>query len=263
MESKYWFFGGSTTWGTGVNDELTYPSLFAKNTNHYVTNFGESGYIARQSLAYMINYITQNNLKNISDTHVVFYDGVNDVSHRCRSEIKGIATSREKQIQNSLSVQERFNFSKTFEQLIDFFSLIQIKLFKKEYKKNNSHNYYNCSNNNQRAYEIAETLVNTWEIASDYVISKGGKFTAILQPVSFYGKAQFDYLNLNNENDLNLASQYNKVYPLIINIAKKRNFNFVDLTSTYDGCSVCYIDFGHVGPQGHEILVKKLLKILN
>lgn len=27
---EYWFFGGSTTWGTGVNDENTYPSVFAK-----------------------------------------------------------------------------------------------------------------------------------------------------------------------------------------------------------------------------------------
>ena len=27
---EYLFFGGSTTWGTGVNDENTYPSIFAK-----------------------------------------------------------------------------------------------------------------------------------------------------------------------------------------------------------------------------------------
>jgi len=30
---KFWFFGGSTTWGTGVSDNLTYPSIFAKQNN--------------------------------------------------------------------------------------------------------------------------------------------------------------------------------------------------------------------------------------
>ena len=29
-EIEYLFFGGSTTWGTGVNDINTYPSIFAK-----------------------------------------------------------------------------------------------------------------------------------------------------------------------------------------------------------------------------------------
>ena len=28
-----WFFGGSTMWGTGVNDENTLPSLVAKETD--------------------------------------------------------------------------------------------------------------------------------------------------------------------------------------------------------------------------------------
>ena len=30
-DEEYWFFGGSTTWGVGVNDKNTYPSLVAKN----------------------------------------------------------------------------------------------------------------------------------------------------------------------------------------------------------------------------------------
>ena len=42
--SQAWFFGGSTTWGTGLNDEYTYPSMFAIKTGYHVTNFGETGY---------------------------------------------------------------------------------------------------------------------------------------------------------------------------------------------------------------------------
>ena len=35
---NYYFFGGSTTWGTGVDDANTYPSLFSKRTNSEVLN---------------------------------------------------------------------------------------------------------------------------------------------------------------------------------------------------------------------------------
>ena len=45
-KEKVFFYGGSTTWGTGVLDSLTIPSLFNKfsNFNYNVTNYGESGY---------------------------------------------------------------------------------------------------------------------------------------------------------------------------------------------------------------------------
>ena len=47
-------------------------------------------------------------------------------------------------------------------------------------------------------------------------------------------------------------------YPLIIELATASNLNFLDLTGVYDGCGECYIDFSHVGPQGHQILVSSL-----
>ena len=100
--SEFWFFGGSTTWGTGVNDDYTYPSLFAQSTSYKAINFGESGYISRQSLAYLNNYIISNDIVDMSDINVVFYDGVNEVLHRCRTEINQLGTGRESQIQNAL-----------------------------------------------------------------------------------------------------------------------------------------------------------------
>ena len=57
------------------------------------TNFGESGYVARQSLAYLQNLY----VLGFSDKKsIVFYDGVNDVQVRCRSEpIRSLSTERE------------------------------------------------------------------------------------------------------------------------------------------------------------------------
>jgi hypothetical protein len=127
----------------------------------------------------------------------------------------------------------------------------------------NAEAMYDCASDPARALEVAQTLVDTWDIAEEMVTGRGGKFTAVLQPVAHYGNANFSYLNLTAPTDLALAAQYKAVYPLIIEIAKERNLDFSDFTSIYDGCSECYTDFCHVGPQAHRILVTHLSEILN
>ena len=83
-------------------------------------------------------------------------------------------------------------------------------------------------------------------------------FLAILQPVAHFGNANTDYLDLNNSNNIALVKQYEVVYPLIFEEARKAAIDFVDLTAVYDGCDDCYIDFCHVGPQAHHKLANAL-----
>lgn len=262
--NEYLFFGGSTTWGTGVNDHNTYPSIFAERLNTRVTNYGESGYIARQSLSLLTNYLVDNSLTDLSGQHIVFYDGVNDVANRCRREISGLGTGREQQIQSMLSTKsnEKYSFAKLFEQLTQFLQAVTRKLGMVEASSNASENY-NCSSDPSRAEEIARTLVETWQVASDLVTNRGGEFTAILQPVAFIGSADIEYLKLNSANHTALSMQYQAVYPLIRQFAADANIDFVDLTTAYDGCNNCYIDFCHVGPQAHQILVDNLVNSIN
>ena len=259
----YYFFGGSTTWGSGVNDANTYPSLFAERLKTRVHNFGETGYIARQSLAYLNNFLIVNSINNMSGSHVVFYDGVNDVIHRCRSEINDLGTVREKQIQKKLSLKKfnlnpAYSFSKLFEQLKDFLQAAIQKINKKNTQKLVKQ-FYNCSSNPDRAEEIARTLVETWQTASDLVTKRGGNFTAILQPVAFIGDPDINYLGLTSDKDLAMGVQYKAVYPLIRHFAKAKNIDFVDLSLVYDKCDNCYIDYCHASPQGHKILVENLV----
>lgn len=263
-EDDYLFFGGSTTWGVGVNDENTYPSIFAERLNTHVTNFGESSYIARQSLGLLTNFLVDNSLSNLSGKHIIFYDGVNDVAERCRSEIRGLSTSREQQIQSiiSLNRNKRYSFGKTFEQLTELLhaAFRRLGLVNELSIANET---YICSTDSKRAKEIAKTLVETWKVASDLVTQRGGKFTAILQPLAFIGSPKIDYLELTSANDIALRMQYETVYPLIRQIAASANIHFIDLTSVYDNCEDCYIDFCHVGPQAHQLLVERLLKSIN
>lgn len=255
----YSFFGGSTTWGTGVNDENTYPSIFAERLDTRVTNFGEAGYIARQSLALLINDVVNNSSSDLSGQHIIFYDGVNDVAHRCRSEISGLGTGRERQIQSmTQSGYEKFSFAKLFEQSSQFLQAVTQRLGIVDAQLVASANY-SCSADPRRAEEVARTLVDTWQVASDLVAKRGGEFTAILQPVAYVGSAQVDYLDLTSVGDAELRMQYEAVYPLIRQFASASDLDYVDLSSAFDNCANCYIDFCHVGPQAHQILVDDLV----
>jgi len=79
---EVFIFGGSTTFGTGVNDDETIPSYLSKLLNendesiHYnVTNFGTSAFILDQDLNLFLNQ-----LKNGIIPHtVIFYGGFNDI----------------------------------------------------------------------------------------------------------------------------------------------------------------------------------------
>ena len=261
---KVFFFGGSTIWGTGVNDENTIPSIYSKMTTNNVFNFGETAYLSRQSLAYLNNIIINNSLSDMSNIKIFFYDGVNDVLNKCRSENDGLGSDQEKSIQEKTKKKTQlFSFNKTFAQLQNFINKILQKFIISNTAVKVSNNLYNCSSDKKKALKVAKSLVDTWEVVSDLVENRGGKFTAILQPVAFYGNPSVNYLELTNGINKSLAEQYKAVYPLIIQLASERNFNFIDLTDAYDDCENCYIDFCHVSPQGHKILVSKLIKSIN
>jgi lysophospholipase L1-like esterase len=260
FKTQVWFFGGSTTWGTGVTDEYTYPSLFARTSGLHVKNFGESGYIARQSAAFLINRLISENL-DLKNVHVVFYDGVNDVEALCRKENKDFGTTRQGEIRRLLDRKESpFSFSRTFSQLQDF-----IAASKRKFLYGGSEHadlWYTCASDERKALQVAQRLVETWQVVSALVEGAGGKFTAILQPVAFYGEPKVNYLAFDKTIETGLSEQFAAVFPEIVKLANSEDIDFLDLTYIYDDCSNCYIDYCHVGPLGHEILVETLFSEL-
>ncbi len=257
IKEVFWFFGGSTTWGTGVNDFNTFPSIFSRLNSASSMNFGESGYVARQSLAYLQNlYILGSNDKK----KIVFYDGVNDVQVRCRSELgKSFSSERELEIRTVMRDRDKkWGFSRTFSQLLDF-----TKLFvRKTNLKINNDQFFDCDKNADKANFIAKTLVSTWKQAQNLANSNGDGFEALLQPVALFGNPDVSYLDFKDNYTEALRRQYETVYPLIVKYALEQRLNFTDLSSLFDGCNNCYIDFCHVGPQAHEKLVLRLKTIL-
>lgn len=71
-----WLFGGSTVWGTGVDDAHTLASALAGVGAIQVGNFGESGYVSAQSQLSFLSALRCN--AGLPDA-AIFIDGVNDV----------------------------------------------------------------------------------------------------------------------------------------------------------------------------------------
>lgn len=260
-ENEVWFFGGSTTWGTGANDNGTYPSIFARKTNASVMNFGESGYIARQSFALLSNQYITRPVSSVKRT-IVFYDGVNDVAARCRSEINGLGTSQETHIRNILrqADKEWWSFYRTFEQLQN----LLVAISKTVTDDNNLvvNEFYNCDTDLAKARFIAGSLVSTWEQAQNLAAANGDKFLAILQPIAFFGKPNVEHLILDDDRWVEMSRQYHVVYPLIIEAAEERGINFLDLIDAYDSKEALYIDAFHVSPNAYDILVPRIVTAL-
>ena len=270
QHKKFLFFGGSTTFGSGVNDENTYPSIFSNKVKLKAVNHGVSGYSSRQSLIALNNQYITNERINLSKNFVVFYDGVNDVVHRCRNDTIGMSTQRENQIKN-LFWNKKYHFERTFSQLIDFTNAFVKRITKLMCKKKiNVDKLYICDNNEFRAKEIASSLVKTWKVAFNIALANDDNFVAILQPVAFTGTSKVNHLNLNSDINKEIGKQYKILYPLIKEYAKISKLPFIDLTNALNVNDYVYIDFSHLSPLGNELVansiienIQKLSKFIN
>ena len=239
-------------WGTGVTDDLTIPSLFSNKFNVSSKNYGESAYVSRQSLVLMINEYITGGISNGKNT-IVYYDGVNDVQNYCRSEIVGMATSYQSTFQGLMENSHNM-FKYIYSPLID--------LINKFIQKGSSYDdLYDCENNIEKAKKVAGYIVNTWKKASLIASGNNDEFVAILQPVAHISNPKINhikkFLALGRQQEL--KKQYEAVYPFIRALVKKeKNIHFLDFSNIYDGKDNIYIDFCHVSPQGHMLVIDEI-----
>ena len=274
LNKSYWFFGGSTMWGNGVSDINTIPSHFYKISGKSVYNFGEGGWGSRQSLNQLISIISH---KQLPQT-VVFYDGVNDVQHQCRTEIVDLPShSYQTLIRSSLKIRK--SISSKFSALIS--QLMQKSIFL-PYKKvlNKVLNidtdpintgYYNCVGNPERAKSIAKNLVENWYSA--YALSKiySFKFLAVLQPTIYTSMHDYSYFSESDKKKTNLLKdEYNYVYPYIYEFAKEKClFDKTFCDSFVDGrqwlkesVQPIFFDFNHLNSNGNKLVARKIYDLL-
>jgi lysophospholipase L1-like esterase len=249
------FFGGSTTWGTGADDDRTIPSEFVKLNPEYVGhNFGETGYVAHQGL----NVFLERYFQGFRPDVVVFYDGVNDVWQKCRSELGPYSHSREYKIRTALREAGSGSGESFWLTVLPIRNFVEktIRVFGNEKRSETS--YYDCHKNPEKAKQIARVLLSDWLIVKNLVESYGGTFVPILQPVIYFSDTRKDHLELSEV----LEWQYETLYPLIVDMMD-REFpelaaNFMDLRGALDRDEYFYIDWCHLSPNGNQVVAARI-----
>lgn len=247
--SLVYFFGGSTMWGAGSDDANTIPAIFNGNTGKRALNFGESGWVAHQSLNQLIKLYSEGH----RPTDVVFYDGVNEVAHKCRFENDFWSDARETRIRQALRNHGPTGFWYYMQPVL--FMARDIRGLFDKLQPGRRPNFYDCDTNSAKADLIAEQLITDWKIAAMLVESYGGRFHGYLQPVSYFSKTRLD--QLDGDQKLELRNQYEAVYPIIRAKMAKSNLG-TDITSLFDRDEYIFIDFCHVSPNGNAIIAERM-----
>ena len=248
------FFGGSSTWGKGTDDEGTLPARFnALYPDYKVHNHGESGFYSRPELARLVNLINQGEEMDL----VIFYDGGNDTGSLCRTDLALNGSTRAGKIRRRVHPPSELGVS-LYGALLE---VINGK-FMKVNLLNTTESGYRCDDDPEYTQRIAQTMVNNWKIAHATADVAGADFVAVLQPAANVGSPRTDHLELKEQSG---PSARARVYDHVRRIvAKDPEIDWVyDLSDAYDGDEYIFIDGIHATENGHVIMAKRLQEIVD
>jgi lysophospholipase L1-like esterase len=255
------FFGGSTMWGTGVDDAHTIPALLQRLFPHAaVVNYGQSAFVSAQDRAALLKRITLGAPVGTA----VFYDGINDVLHLCQAGIpldghaftyfleQAVRLYRDQQLGDSEPA-----WTATVGNLV---RLAQ-RLTGAEVRQAAELNEVKASRCSDSAAvdAIADILWRNWLSSKLLVEASGGRFVAILQPVSSVGKPRREYLPPQPEWDLRYSQAYDRIRSHIK--AEGEGWAY-DFSLAFDGDEALYIDPFHVSARGNAIIAARMAEIL-
>ena len=256
---EIWMFGGSTVFGTGADDSNTIPSLLAEYLNSNVVNFGQDGYVGRQSVIRLIREYNTGNSGSVRGRTVVFYDGINDVNVKCRYENHDLVTDRQSQIRSAVGnnrAAEDYSFVTIFRPAQVLIRRI-IQRIPWGIDAHDVNVLFACDTDGRRAEQVAGTLVGDWRTARAIAESNGDRFVAILQPVSYLSDTRTDHL-IDDRLDGERAKQFAIVYPLIRRDAIASGIEFYDLSDALNIDDYLFIDHSHLSPNGNEYIAREL-----
>jgi hypothetical protein len=254
------FFGGSTMWGSGSDDEHTIPSAFAKAHPQYrAINLSETAHTGHQNL----NALVQVLAGGLEPDVVVFYNGSSEIN-KCRAGLSAFSTTDEPEVRQLLE-RERQGFS-SIEGLWSIFypahAFSQRLRRSLEARLHGGLERHDCVTDAGKAEAIARTLLWDWLTAKRLVEGYGGRFIAALQPVAYFSQTRVDHIHL----DEHLREQYRAVYAnydrLIREFPALRD-NFLDLRGAFDRDEYIYIDSDHAGPNGNALIAAAIGEFLS
>jgi hypothetical protein len=244
------FYGGSTMFGKGAEDDATIPALFDQQTTGWrVRNYGQTGYTTRQMLEVLENQLATRELPEA----VVFYDGYNHIWTHCNYAVTRSLSGHMAEPQLRRALAEKPPWGYAFDEIVT--PLVR-RVRRVLGSDRQGKDEWACDRDPARAEQVAETLVRNWELARLLVERWGGRFHAFLQPVAYVGSPRLDHLEIDHAGE---GAQFRAVYPLIRAKLAERGASWAsDLSAAFDGDAYLYIDDCHVSPAGNEIIARAM-----
>lgn len=251
------FFGGSTVWGTGVDDDGTIPARFDAITEGYrVTNHGERGYTTMQNLIDLVTLINTGRAPEV----VVFYEGFNDIWVHCDRAVTHRLNShmQTRRFQSALdrTAEENYLYNTLIAPVVAF--MVRVT------NRDEAPHRPACSDDPAHARAVAEMFLRTLETAQAAVAASGGRFHAFLQPNAFVGSPRTDHLDLDGQRHESQRAQFEAVYPLIRERMRARGHDWLtDLSDALDGDAYLLIDHTHVTARGNALIAGRIREALD
>jgi hypothetical protein len=256
------FFGGSTMWGTGVDDAHTIPALTqAAWPSIHAVNHGQSAFVSLQSVAALTRVIA---LGEPLGT-VVFYDGVNDVFHLCQgaASLDGHAYERffHRAFELYREEQRGITHSAWTASVGNLVALV-VRLSGRYVRRTSDIAEIppaRCRQDPTVLDAIVDVLWRNWSSAKALTEANHGRFIAILQPVSCFGHPERSYLPSTPEWDRWYTLAYERLKKRIA--TEGRGWAY-DMTDVFDRQGPVYIDFAHVTARGNAAIVARIVAVI-
>lgn len=256
-----YFFGGSTTWGTGARDNYTIPSLVSKylfenNINAEVTNYGETGFQNTQETIFLML-----ELRKETPDIVIFYDGVNDVYSAYQNKMAGVPqhgavlACKNKYINYAVTMYTGHSY------FWQCFTYLKNKVIGTRDKS--VHATDNAIENKE---ELAEEVIDVYShnIKMIHALEKEYGFKAYFfwQPCLYTKK----HLSETEENLTEQQLEISQLYNLGVNhshLKLNEDTSFIDISNIFDNHNeTVFIDWCHLGENGNEIVANKIGKTI-
>lgn len=258
---KIYFFGGSTTWGTGARDNYTIPSLLSKylfnnDINAEVINYGETGFQNTQEIIFLMLELQ----KDTPDV-VIFYDGVNDMYSAYQHKNAGVPQHGAALACNNKCINYAVTMYTEYSYFWMCFTYLKNKLI-----GNRDTSVYATDNAIENKEKLAEDVIDIYshniKIAHGLEKECGFDTYFFWQPCLHTKK----HLSESEKKLIESQSEIAQLYNLGVkysHIKLNDDLSFTDISDIFDNHNeTVFLDHCHLDENGNEIIANRIGEII-
>lgn len=263
-------FGGSTMWGSGVDDNQTIASHLSRILNerrvgYKVVNYGEVAYSFTQEVIQLLLLLREGHRPD----YVVFYDGVNDV-------YAGYQAGKAELIMNADMIGQKFSEEEpaaaeclgrclkrmTYEHFLLYKSFrLLVSKFQPAFSEPGAR--FTPEKIDRLAGSITDSYMKTYKLLEIMSETYDFEFICFWQPSGFLEKKLYaeEYNSHPRFKDKTLKALSLKTTETILNNRPSRLFDLTDVLK--DRKTFYYFDSIHLCPEGNRTVAARMAEMLN